>query len=86
MKSKTFNVQNGRVEPLTLTEKQASEKFNINQNSLRLSRQTGLLWGQTAPKFLKIGSRIRYRPEDLEAWFDQFEAVGNTSEALRGAK
>lgn len=64
-----------------LTEKEFSKNFNINQTSLRLSRQTGLLWGVAAPKYLKIGSRVRYRLCDIEDWFNQFEVVGNTSQA-----
>lgn len=69
------------IEPLAYSEKEASLMIGAPANSLRISRQTGLLWGVPAPKFIKAGNRIRYRKADLEAWLNQFQAVGNNAEA-----
>lgn len=36
------------------------------------------------PRFLKIGSLVRYRPEDVEAWIQgQTAHCGNPSEVAR---
>jgi len=46
-----------------LTEREVSRQLHVSLASLRRWR---LL--QCAPRFLKVGSLVRYRPEDLEAW------------------
>jgi len=46
-----------------MTEQQVSERLNVSLSSLRRWR---LL--RRGPAFLKVGSLVRYRPEDLEAW------------------
>jgi predicted DNA-binding transcriptional regulator AlpA len=59
---------------MLLTSIEFSTKLNISENVLRQSRRTGTLLGATAPKFLKLGRSIRYRPEEVENWLAQFEA------------
>lgn len=51
-----------------------AQKLNISDNLLRQSRSSGLLFGVSSPKFLKLGRSIRYRPEEVENWLAQFEA------------
>jgi predicted DNA-binding transcriptional regulator AlpA len=48
-----------------LDEKQLATTLNISVASARRWR---LL--RQGPKFLKIGSSVRYRPEDIDAWLD----------------
>lgn len=35
----------------------------------------------TGPKFQKIGGRVFYRRENLDAWLNSFETVTSTSQA-----
>ena len=48
--------------------------------TVRKSRCTGILLGQPAPRFIRIGKTIRYRESDLQAWLDQFSTFANTAE------
>ena len=46
-----------------LTECDLSERLNVSVASLRRWRLEN-----RGPKFIKVGSLVRYRPEDLERW------------------
>lgn len=39
----------------------------------------------TGPKFRKIGGRVFYRREDLDAWLDSFATVSSTAQARASA-
>lgn len=58
----------------------AAAYLGTTKSNLKTARHTGLLWGETAPEFLKIGRTIRYRRETLAAWASQFTQVKNTSD------
>jgi len=68
-----------------INEKQVSSENGVSHNSIRASRSTGLLWGQQAPTYLKIGTKVLYKREVIEAWFAQFEQVNNTAQARMGS-
>ena len=52
-----------------LTSKEAAKYLGYSEGSLRTSRVKGKgLSGLDTPKFIKIGSSIRYKKEDLDAW------------------
>ena len=68
-----------------LSEKQVNQEFGIPHNSLRISRTSGVLWGQQAPSYIKIGHRVLYKRKVIEDWFAQFESVNNTTQAKLGA-
>ncbi len=46
-----------------MTETEVSKQLNVSLASLRRWRLLN-----RGPAFLKVGSLVRYRPEDLEAW------------------
>jgi hypothetical protein len=61
-----------------LTQRDAATALRLSERTLERLRVRGL-----GPKFIKLGSRVRYRADDLEAWIDA-RAVGSTSEVRRG--
>ena len=48
-----------------LTTKKAAEKYPPSESWFNHARQSG-----TGPRYLKIGNRVFYRPEDIEVWLD----------------
>jgi excisionase family DNA binding protein len=46
-----------------LTEEEVAEQLHVSVASLRRWRLE-----RRGPQFIKIGSLVRYRPEDLETW------------------
>ena len=52
-----------------LTEKQAAPYIGMSRSFLRQSRMNGKRQNRTAgPPFLKIGRKVLYLAEDLDAW------------------
>lgn len=45
------------------TPKQISEQYNLSEGTLANMR-----WSRTGPRYFKVGKKIMYRPEDVEAW------------------
>ncbi len=68
-----------------LDDHEAGLKLSAAATTMRKSRCTGILFGQPAPRFLKMGKTIRYRESDLQAWLDQFSTFANTAEAKQAA-
>jgi hypothetical protein len=54
-----------------MTEDEVSKRLNVSLASLRRWR---LL--KRGPAFLKVGSLVRYQPEDLEAWLASLPTGG----------
>ena len=53
------------VEPLLLSEREAARVLgNLCQKTLFNLRQRGL-------PYIKVGTRVMYRPRDLERWIEQ---------------
>jgi hypothetical protein len=57
-----------------MTEQEVSKRLNVSVASLRRWR---LL--RRGPAFLKVGSLVRYRPEDLEVWLASLPTGGTDS-------
>ncbi len=59
----------GSSRPRLLTEKQAAPYIGMSRSFLRQSRMNGRRQNRTAgPPFLKIGRKVLYLAEDLDAW------------------
>ena len=56
-----------------LTTGEAANYLKCSTHSLNMSRSTGLLFGQPAPAFVKVGRSIRYKPVTLLKWLNQFK-------------
>jgi len=54
-----------------MTEQEVSKRLNVSVASLRRWRLT-----KRGPAFLKVGSLVRYQPEDLEAWLASLPTGG----------
>lgn len=48
-----------------LSPKQAAEKFNLSEPTMRQWRMRG-----EGPAYTKAGALVRYRAEDIEAWLN----------------
>jgi len=55
-----------------LTEHEVAKRLNISLGSIRRWRLLG-----HGPVFIKIGSLVRYRPEDLDSWLAALPKGGN---------
>jgi len=61
---------------------QAADYLACTINALKISRVTGMLWSNPAPKFIKAGERkILYRRAELDNFLDQLKSYSNTAEA-----
>ena len=59
----------GSIRPRLLTEKQAAPYIGMSCSFLRQSRMNGRRQNRTpGPPFLKIGRKVLYLAEDLDAW------------------
>jgi excisionase family DNA binding protein len=56
-----------------LTEKEVAEQIKVSLASLRRWR---LL--QRGPRFIKVGSLVRYRADDLDRWLETLPTGGTT--------
>jgi excisionase family DNA binding protein len=56
-----------------ITEEEVAKRLNVSVASLRRWR---LL--KKGPVFIKIGSLVRYRPEDLDSWLAVLPKGGNS--------
>jgi|HubBroStandDraft_6_1064221.scaffolds.fasta_scaffold1890422_1 hypothetical protein len=54
-----------------MTEHEVSKRLNVSVASLRRWRLLG-----RGPAFLKVGSLVRYNPEELEAWLPSLSTGG----------
>ncbi len=59
----------GSTRPRLLTEKQAAPYIGMSCSFLRQSRMNGMRQNRTpGPPFLKIGRKVLYLADDLDAW------------------
>ena len=56
-----------------LTVGEAAKYLKCSNSYLNKSRLSGLLFGQPAPAFVKVGRSIRYKPVTLLKWLNQFK-------------
>ena len=64
-----------------LTEAQAAEKLNVTCGTLQVWRATQ----RYALKYVKIGGKVRYRPQDIEAFIESRVMPGDGSRPHRGS-
>ena len=57
-----------------LTEKDVAKQISVSLASLRRWRLLN-----SGPRFVKVGTLVRYRPEDLKLWMDSLPAGGATN-------
>jgi len=57
-----------------MTEQEVSKRINVSVASLRRWRLLG-----RGPAFLKVGSLVRYQPEDLDAWLASLPTGGTAN-------
>ena len=55
-----------------LTEEEVAEQLHVSVASLRRWRLE-----RRGPQFIKVGSLVRYRPEDLEIWLAALPTGGS---------
>ncbi len=55
-----------------LTEDDVAKQLNLSLASLRRWRLE-----KRGPRFIKVGSLVRYRPEDIEAWLTSLPTGGS---------
>jgi hypothetical protein len=63
---------------IVLTEQEAAQSILSTPRTMARWRSTG-----TGPRFVKVGRRVVYRVQDLEAWLDR---QTRTSTAQRGRR
>lgn len=61
-----------------LTEEDVAKQLHVSVASLRRWRLE-----MRGPQFIKVGSLVRYRPEELEAWLAALPTGGASSAARR---
>jgi len=65
-----------------LSSKKAADYLSVNEQTLRKSRSSGLLFNTTAPIFKKVGRRVFYLKDVLEAWVNNLPDYSNTKNKL----
>ena len=63
-----------------LNSEQASKYLGVQTNTLKQSRHTGILLGEVAPRYLKMGRSTRYTLSSLLEFRSQFSEYTNTSQ------
>jgi len=63
-----------------LTEQDVSRQLHVSLATLRRWRLE-----RRGPKFIKVSSLVRYRPEELEEWLAS-QPVGGTSDLRRSSR
>lgn len=64
-----------------MTEDEVAKALNISVASLRRWRVE-----QRGPLFVKVGSLVRYRPEDLESWLAALPTGGESNRSDVGLR
>lgn len=59
-----------------LTEDKVADRLNVSLASVRRWRLE-----HRGPRFIKVGSLVRYRPEDVESWLEALPTGGAAAEA-----
>src|SRR5215471_2733798 len=68
--------EEGRRMSCLLTEGEVAERLHVSLASVRRWRLE-----QRGPQFIKVGSLVRYRPEELEVWLAALPTGGSQPES-----
>ena len=60
-----------------LNEQEVSQRLNISVATLRRWRLE-----KRGPTFVKVGSHVRYRPEDLDSWVAALPTGGDSARGM----
>ena len=63
-----------------LNSEQASKYLGVQTSTLKQSRHTGILFGEVAPRYLKMGRSTKYTLASLLEFRSQFPEYTNTSQ------
>lgn len=63
-----MNGKNKTVDDKWMGTTEAATYLGYSSHSLKFSRISGVLGGKSAPSFHKLGSAVRYKKSDLDAW------------------
>lgn len=70
------------LESQLMSNKEAAHYLGVTEQMLRLSRHKKELFkGVQAPQYLKLGTAVRYRKDELDRWLNQFKQYKTTAEA-----
>lgn len=64
-----------------VTTTQFAKDLGLAEITVRVSRATGVLCGQPAPKFLKLGRKVFYTREAVEKFKASIPCYSSTAEA-----
>ena len=67
------------IDPL-LNDRQAGDVVGAAAATMKQARHTGMLFGEPAPTFVKLGRSTRYKLSVLLEFRDQFQEYQNTSQ------
>ena len=65
-----------------LTSKETAKYLNMAEYTLRRSRMDGVLFCQKAPPYIKMGSKVLYDIDDIDAWSSLFMKINSTKQDL----
>lgn len=69
-----------------LNSKEAAKYLGVSEGMLRISRHTGELFkGVPGPKYLKLGTAVRYPIQSLDEWIQSHHQFRNNAEVAIGA-
>lgn len=67
------------ITPHLFDSQRAADYLTCSEQTLRVSRHTGRLFGVSAPPYRKMGRAVRYDRARLDNWLSQFEEQNNTA-------
>ncbi len=81
MKKQSNHVIPDNPQPVLFDNRAAAIYLGVSPNLLRLSRHTGELFkGVPGPKYLKLGSAIRYPIANLDEWIKSQHQYASSAE------
>lgn len=85
MATKSTSVENFQPLPAALSNKDAAKYIGYAPLTLKLSRISGELGGVPAPEFKKIGRKVIYLREVLDAWLEKQPTYQNSAQVRGGS-
>lgn len=67
------------ITPYLYDSQRAADYLTCSEQTLRVSRHTGRLFGVAAPPYRKMGRAVRYERARLDEWLAQFQEQTHTA-------